>query len=174
MRNLLLVVLIGSMGVSWLLPVQAAQAEPEGYSAQEQANLDAARQGVDAFVAGDMEGFFALLADDIVWEVNGSSAIIPMHGRYEGIEAVRAWFDGMSGVGEVVDFSADHFFVDGDTVIMLVHARDRSAETGAEFEQRCAAFMTFSDGKLAHFLLFDDSALEYLMLQSATLAESQA
>jgi ketosteroid isomerase-like protein len=173
MRHGLRTALIGLLGLAGLRPA-AAQREQNGQSARAQANLALARQDVEAFTAGEMQGSFALPADDIVWEVNGGTSITPVPGRREGIDAVRAWSDGMIGFCGVADFNADRLFADGDTVTMLVHERDRAAQTGAELEQRCAAFRTFSAGKLARYPLFDASALEYLVMQSAAPAKAES
>lgn len=172
MRYLLVLALIGALGLAAGRPA-VAQMEPSGYSAKEQANLELAQLGVETFMAGDVEGFLALLADDIVWEVNGSPELVPSHGRYEGIEAVSEWIGNIGTGAEIVEFEVEHYYVDGDTVIMLCNERDRLMATGQEFAQCSAVFLTFSDGQLAHFLMFDDSALEFIAGYSAVLAEAQ-
>jgi ketosteroid isomerase-like protein len=169
MRYLLLTALIGLLGLAGSRPA-VAQTEPSGYSGEEQANLELARQGVEAFMAGDVESFLTLLSEDIVWEINGSPTLVPMHGRYEGLEAVSEWIVNAGSGAEIVDFEVERYFADGDTVIMLCNERDRLLATGQEFAQRCVVLLTFNDGKLAHFLMFDDSALEFIAGHSAALA----
>ena len=51
----------------------------------EHPNAGALRKGYEAFAAGDMATFAALLADDIVWHQSGNS---PLSGDFAGKDAI--------------------------------------------------------------------------------------
>jgi len=158
MRRILVVVVLVMVAVSWISTVMAQ--EPSPYTPEEQANLAAAQACVNAFAAGDMEGFYAVLDDNVVWEVNGSNTFVPSHGKWIGIDAVRDWVDQVNLELTFVDFGADQYFVDGDTVIVLMHEQDIVPATGKTIDQREVGLFTFANGKVVNFLLFDDSAQE--------------
>jgi ketosteroid isomerase-like protein len=109
-----------------------------------------------------MDTFFSLLADDVVWEINGSPEIISSHGAYYGKEAVQDWVADLSAEVEFMEFGTDQFFADGDTVIVLFHDSGMVRATGKMIDQREVAVVTFEDGMIANFLCFDDSAQELL------------
>lgn len=162
MRRVLVVVLLlaATLGLA-AQQAAAADEDPGRYTAEEQANLAAAQACVDAFAAGDMDGFYAALADDVVWQINGSRDLVPSHGTWVGIDAVRDWVALVNEELEFIDFGPDQFFVDGDTVIVIMHERDRVPATGKLIEQLEVGLFTFADGKVVNFLLFDDSGQEH-------------
>ena len=144
----------------------AAEAPTGGsYTATEQANLATAQACFNAFAGGDMDGFFATLDANVVWEVNGSQEFVPHHGKWVGIDAVRDWVNQATQDVEFIEFAADRYFADGDTVIGLCHERDRIPSTGKELSENEAAFLTFANGKIVRMLIFDDSALEHWAMQ---------
>ncbi len=130
------------------------------YTVEEQSNLDAAQTLFNAFATGEMDTFFALLADDVVWEINGSPELVPTHGARHGIDGVRSWLEQLEAEVELLDFGTDAFFADGDTVFVLFHDSGRNRATGKVVEQRELAMITFEDGQVSYFLCFDDSAQE--------------
>ena len=164
MRNLLvvLVIVIGGLLVSGA----ALAADGQGlYTTAEQANLATAQACFNAFTSGDMDSFFATLDDNVVWEVNGSPDFVPTHGKWEGIDAVRDWVGLVDSELEFLDFAADNYYVDGDTVIVVCHERNRVKATNKTIDEREVFLLTFTNGKIAHFLIFDDSAQEHWALQ---------
>jgi len=162
MRKILVVFVFvtATLGLAVRQPAAAVE-DLSRYTAEEQANLAAAQACLDAFAAGDMDGFYAALADDVVWEINGSRDIVPSHGSWIGIDAVRAWVDQVNAELEFIDFGPDQYFVDGDTVIVICHERDHVPATGKLIDQREIGLFTFADGKVVKFLLFDDSGQEH-------------
>jgi len=138
-----------------------APAYPGRYTAEEQANLNAAQACLDAFVAGDMDGFYSFLDDDIVWEANGSPDFVASHGSWYGIDAVRDWVAQVDEELEFLDFTAEQWWADGDTVLVLCHEVDRAKATDKTIDEREIGIFTFDNGKVVHFQIFDDSAQEH-------------
>lgn len=158
MRRVLMVAVMVMVAVSWVSTAMAV--DPSPYTVEEQANLAAAQACVNAFAAGNMDDFYALLDDNVVWEINGSNTYVPSHGKWIGIDAVRDWVDLINQEMTTVNFGADQYFVDGDTVIILMHEQDTVPATAKSVDEREVALMTFSNGKIVNCLVFDDSAQE--------------
>lgn len=138
-----------------------APAYPDRYTAEEQANLATAQACLSSFVAGDMDGFFSYLTDDVVWEANGSPDLVASHGVWNGKDAVRAWTEQVDEELEFLELTAENWWVDGDTVIVLCHEVDRAKATDKTIDEREIGIFTIDNGKVARFQIFDDSAQEH-------------
>jgi uncharacterized protein len=55
----------------------------------EHPNVELARRGYDAFAKGDMAALAELIADDVVWHVQGTG---PLSGTYHGRDEVFGFF----------------------------------------------------------------------------------
>lgn len=111
-------------------------------------NLEVAKKGYAAFVAGDGAGAMENLADDVEWVVPGNSAI---SGTYRGKEEVGKLWQALAGKGFTV--SPEYWFADDQRVVVLVHT---SFEGG---EADVADVLTFRDGKVVKFQSAGDTAL---------------
>ena len=63
----------------------------------------------------------------------------------------------MGELSEVIEFDAQEFIADGDTVVVIVHEKSRSKSTGEHFEQDMAQVWTILDGKITRCRLFEDT-----------------
>lgn len=167
MRNYLLILSVIVISMVWATGALAApkvfgpnEMYRSHYTPEERANLEVAEDLFTAFATEDMELFFGVMAEDIVWEINGSPDLISSHGAYHGKAAVQGWLEALAAEVEFLDFGTDAFFVDGNTVFVLFHDSGIARATGKLIEQRELAMITVEDGKIAHFLCFDDSAQE--------------
>ena len=100
----------------------------------------------DAFARGDIPGFFALLAPDIVWH---EAAGHPYGGVYVGHEAIMQ--NVLARIGaEWNDFSApaEQFIAQGDTVVTLGAYRGTCKATGKSLVAPFAIVWTVRDGKV--------------------------
>lgn len=149
-----------------------APSYPGRYTNQEEANLAAVKALFNDFTTGDMDAFYAMMSNDIVWEVNGSSEFVPEHGITKGIDALRVWMDKATSDLEFLDFGADQYFADGDTVIAICHERDHVPSTDKMIDENEVMFFTFADGKVTHVRIFDDSAQEQWALTPDTAGAS--
>jgi ketosteroid isomerase-like protein len=115
-------------------------------AADNKAKTQAAYQ---AFSAGDLDGAFADMADDIEWIVPGNSSL---SGTYRGRDEILNLFVALAGKGFTT--SPEHFIADGDHVVVLTRtmADDQSAEQ--------ADVLTFKDGKVVKFQSAGDTALQ--------------
>ena len=92
---------------------------------------DQMRQRYQEFSQGDVEGATQDWADDFVWQ-GSSSTDLPGGGEHSGKdqalqvmgEAVSAW--------DSFELSADEFFEDGDTVVVLGHTSVTKGDQSAK------------------------------------------
>jgi hypothetical protein len=110
-----------------------------------------------AFARGDMPGFFALLAPDMVWnEALGH----PYGGRYVGAEQIVR--NVLAPLAEQWDeFTAvnDGFVSEGDTVVSLGTYRGICKATGKRVEAPYATVWKVRDGKVVSLHQHTDTAL---------------
>ena len=93
-------------------------------------HADEMRRRYDAFNQGDVATATELWTDDFVWEA-GSSTDLPGGGEHHGkdqalqvlAQAVSAW--------DEFSLSADEFFEDGDTVVVLGHTDVKKGDQSA-------------------------------------------
>lgn len=113
----------------------------------EHPNVDVLRRGYAAFDAGDVDGFMAVLADDIVWTIPGRNKL---SGVYKGKGEVGTF------LGKVMELTG------GDTKIELhdVLASDdhgvavvriSSTVGGKSFAQNYVHLSHITDGKMTAF-----------------------
>ena len=157
LKVFLVIVLIAAASPAW---PQATAEQAGGWTAAEQANVEATQALFAAFLAGDIDGFLTGLADDVVWEINGSPDFVPNHGVWEGVDAVREWIGLLEADVEFVEFTPERYWADGDTVIVVCHEVGVVRATGKQIDQREVMLFTYADGKVASFMGFDDSAQE--------------
>ncbi|MCB1218882.1 nuclear transport factor 2 family protein [bacterium] len=139
----------------------------ESHSELETANMDAIGAMFAAFGAGDMDAMLAAMTEDITWEVNGSSADLPLHGTWQGHDGVLAWMEAFDSRIEVMDFAVDGMWADGDVVFVLVHNSGRVKSTGVVVEQQELMMFWLVEGKVSRMLDFDDSVQQYFAMQGA-------
>ena len=83
-------------------------------------HIDEMRKRYDAFNQGDIEGATEMWADDMVWE-GGNSTDLPGGGEHKGKDAVMQVMRQAVGAWDEFALSADEFYEDGDTVVVLGH-----------------------------------------------------
>ena len=82
-------------------------------------NVEALRERYERFGQGDIEGALDMWTDDFVWD--GAESELPGAGRHEGKRAAVAVLQQAVGAWDSFELTADEFFEDGDTVIVLGH-----------------------------------------------------
>jgi ketosteroid isomerase-like protein len=114
----------------------------------EQSNVELIRAGYEAFTKGDIQGVFAVLADDIRWHIPGRN---PTAGDYSGHDEVMQFF------GKLVQLTGGTFQLElhdvvgnDDHVVALTDARGE--RNGRSLENGHAAHVWHvRDGKAVEF-----------------------
>jgi uncharacterized protein len=112
-------------------------------------NLEAAKRGYAAFMAGDAAGAMAEMADDIEWITPGNSAV---SGTVRGKQELGALWAKFAEKG--FQTQPQYWFSDGERVVVLCHVSYASGE-----EADSADVLTFRDGKLVKFQTASDTAM---------------
>ena len=94
-------------------------------------HIDEMRQGYEAFNQGDIEEATANWAEDIVWQGSNSTEL-PGGGEHSGKDQALKVMQEAVGAWDEFKLSADEFFEDGDTVVVLGHTEVRKGDSSAK------------------------------------------
>ena len=120
-------------------------------------NVDLVRRGVQS-----VHAFWALLAEDVVWEFVGSSPLPDAPAKCVGRDAVIEASRHYWGTWDDYRLDAEELIDAGSSVVVVVRERGRGKGSGIPFERRSAQVWTFRDGRIVRWEDFADraSALE--------------
>jgi ketosteroid isomerase-like protein len=108
----------------------------------------------EAFGRGDLAAVLDALAEDVAWEMAGTS---PFAGRREGRAGVQQFFMDLMGAVKIEMFEVDAVIGDGDHVVVLGRERCSAEKTGRSYDQHWAHAYTVSDRKVASVRLYEDT-----------------
>src|SRR3954462_9095962 len=94
-------------------------------------HVDEMRKRYDAFNQGDIETATELWADDFVWQGSNSTEL-PGGGEHKGKDEALNVLQQAVGAWDEFSLSADEFFGDGDTVVVLGHTDVKKGDDSAE------------------------------------------
>jgi uncharacterized protein len=94
-------------------------------------NIDQMRKRYDEFDQGDVEAATQDWADDFVWQGSNSTEL-PGGGEHKGKDEALSTLQQAVGAWDEFKLSADEFFEDGDTVVVLGHTEVKKGEQSAE------------------------------------------
>jgi len=127
-----------------------------------QENVDALRNGYDAFSSGNIDEAFENFADDIVWK--GGSDLVPGGGTYNGIDDLKnKWLPEFGSTFQNFSQSVDEILDCGDYAIAL--GSSRATVAGQEIEADFCHVWKYSGDKIVEARFFGDSAPVYKALQ---------
>jgi ketosteroid isomerase-like protein len=121
-------------------------------------NVEVVRRIQDAFLRGDYEAMFELIAEDVEWD----DSRFPGGGRYRGhqgmAEGSGRWF------GAWEDYEVEFFrhFDAGEKVVAFYRQKGRGKGSGVLVEMEAAQVWTVQDGRATGIEMFPggDDALE--------------
>jgi ketosteroid isomerase-like protein len=118
------------------------------------------------FVAGNVPGILAKLADDVEWS-EPEAGPAPFAGTRHGRDAVARLFQQLVEIAVPEQFEPREFLADGDRVVALGRYRFRVKDTGRTWATEWAMVWSFRDGKVARFRIYKDSAAEAAALRES-------
>ena len=121
-------------------------------------NTRHAQSAYEAFGRGDMPALAEMMADDIEWVIPGAPNENPVAGTYRGKDEVLGWFGKLAEDLDFSTFEPREFIAQGDKVVSIVYAEATVRGTGRSVVNNEAHVWTFSDGKLARFQVYFDTA----------------
>jgi ketosteroid isomerase-like protein len=104
----------------------------------------------------DLDAFYALLAEDVVWDLSRSP--FPEAGVYRGVDAVRSWFRGLGDAFGAVRYEVEKQRELDNQVVQLVRLTGRGPGSQIPVDYTFAPVYTFRDGKIARMDRYDDWA----------------
>jgi ketosteroid isomerase-like protein len=92
---------------------------------------DDLKRRYEAFSQGDLDTALELWADDFVWQ-GANSTDLPGGGEHRGLdEAKQALQEGV-GAWDEFKLTADEFFENGDTLVVLAHTDVKKGDNSAQ------------------------------------------
>ena len=91
---------------------------------------DALRGRYERFSAGDLERALDLWTDDFVWEGPNANEF-PGSGTHEGRDSALQVLQEAVGTWDEFNLSADEFYENGDTVVVLGHTEVKKGDQSA-------------------------------------------
>jgi len=132
-----------------------------------QENVDALREGYEAFARGDIDAAFSTFDENIVWR--GNSDLTPAGRTYNGIDEVKnQWLPEFAANFQDFRQDVEEMIDAGDYVVVLGTARATVA--GQQIKDRFCHVWKLSDGKVVEVDFFGDTAqtIKALEKQEAT------
>ncbi len=77
----------------------------------------------------------------------------------EGVERVRAYFESLTGVLEMVHYTVDDFVAQGDRVVAICRTGWRNPRTDKSFDTPKLDVFGFRDGRIVSFFELYDTAM---------------
>ena len=125
-------------------------------------NVEALRQGYEAFDRGDFDTAFATFADDVVWRSTGES--VPGGGTYHGVDEIRnKWLPEFGATYQDFRQSATETLDCGDHVVVL--GTSRATVGGQEIKAPFCHVWKYSGDKVVEATFFGDTAQAFQALQ---------
>lgn len=115
-----------------------------------------ARAFLDAFARKDIDAALALLAEDVVWHVDGATEV-PSVGLLQGKAKIKGWIAQFPDAFEPRGFRTDPIIDGGDEAIVPGWFRYRVRPTGRTVEGDFSMRFRVRDGLIVHYQIFEDS-----------------
>lgn len=122
----------------------------------EQDNEQTARKVFECFGRGDMPGMLGVIAEDVVWRMEGAE-VVPYTGERHGHAGVVDFFQQLGGNVEFESFEPQEFIAGGDKVVVLGSERGRVRANGRTFVNDWAIVFTLREGKVTRFRCYEDT-----------------
>jgi ketosteroid isomerase-like protein len=117
-------------------------------------------QGVyRAFGRGDVSGLIEMLADDVVWAVEGCAGDYPTFGVRRGPHGVLEFFQALGATEDISTFEPTSFHPSGETVLVLGRVALTLKTNGRALAYDWAHVFMVRGGKVASFREFYDTAM---------------
>lgn len=111
-----------------------------------------------AFAAGRVDEIVSLLADDVVWHIDGEPGVSTV-GLLQGPEQVRRWLMAFPQNFRPREFVINEIIAQHDSVLVLGRFRHTVVSTRHTVGSDMIIHFTVTNGKIRRYQIFEDSAL---------------
>lgn len=119
-----------------------------------------------AFGSGNMDEFFSLLDDSIVWHSHYTSNI-PLNGKFERAEGLQRLLQAIGNNVEILSF-APHTFLENDSaVVVLGREEARVKATGKTYQNNWVHVFTFFNDKVISINTYNTTEVVELAFQAS-------
>ena len=123
-------------------------------------NIQTIKSVYEAFGRADLDAILAVVADDVDWGTDTSSAEAPWWGIRTSKDAVAQFFVDLAKATETTEFTPLAFAANDDGDVMaVVRYASRMRETGKTAEMNIHHWFQFRDGKIARYRGTEDTAI---------------
>ncbi|MYT32966.1 MULTISPECIES: nuclear transport factor 2 family protein [unclassified Streptomyces] len=106
--------------------------------------------------AREIEALSELIAEEIDWDIYGAE-VVPWAGRRRTRAEAVEFFATLSDHLESKEFTVNRIVVEGADAVVIGHMRQIVKVTGNVFDSPFAFHLTVEDGKIARYIMFEDS-----------------
>lgn len=142
-----------------LLACQSQDCAPGSGVSESDSNISIAKKMYETLIAGDMEGAYALMADDIRWTYHGGEGTIPFSGEYKGHAGIKRFFDDYDKVAMPLGMQIDTYSSSGDTVFVRGVENARIIATGKTYAAPWVHVIRIENHKIVSYDEYIDSAM---------------
>ncbi|MDB5775213.1 MAG: Ketosteroid isomerase-related protein [Herbaspirillum sp.] len=121
-------------------------------------NLRLARQFLEKIGSGaSADEIASLCMPDLDWNIPGDSGVLPWVGHKTGRKAILDFVHDTQTMIERVGLDIKDILASDDRAVIFGHLQTRINATGKLIDSPFAIVLTFSDAKIASFLMLEDS-----------------
>jgi ketosteroid isomerase-like protein len=121
-------------------------------------NLRLAHQFLEKLRSGASPDEIASLCNpDLDWNIPGDSGVLPWIGHQTGREAISDFVRDTRVMIDSISVGFKDVLASDDRAVILGHLQSRINATGRLIDSAFAIVLTFSDAKIASFLMLEDS-----------------
>ncbi|GAB2505794.1 nuclear transport factor 2 family protein [Microbulbifer agarilyticus] len=120
-------------------------------------NCAVAKQLYDAFLAGDIDGIYALLDPNIEWELVGSEEV-PHFGVYRGLDEVKRFFSIVGDINRVESFEVLSYTETEKGAYVECRERGHFVGHPQHFDIRSCQILEIENGRILRFRIYQDTS----------------
>src|SRR5882757_3368748 len=121
-------------------------------------NLRLAHQFLEKIGSGaSADEIASLCTPHLDWNIPGDSCVLPWVGHKTGRKAISDFIRDTQTMIERVSLDIKDILASDDRAVILGHLQTRINATGKLIDSAFAIVLTFSDAKIASFLMLEDS-----------------
>jgi ketosteroid isomerase-like protein len=131
--------------------------EPSTMTSTKEQNIAVTQQSINEFLKGNIQGVLDLCTEEVNWTTYQNQDI-PFGKTYKGKAAAGQFFRDLADSVDFIVFTPEKFYADEDMVFVITHQAAKVKATGKTFDNQLLITFKITDGKIAEFFGYIDSA----------------